>query len=79
MTVEIDLSGRVAIVTGGGQGIGRAIALRLAQAGADVAVADLALDRAQAVARELEGLGVRSLAVQADVTDPDSARRMAAE
>ena len=79
MTVEIDLSGRVAIVTGGGQGIGRAIALRLAQAGADVAVADLALDRAHTVAAELEGLGIRSLAVQADVTDPDSARRMAAE
>jgi meso-butanediol dehydrogenase/(S,S)-butanediol dehydrogenase/diacetyl reductase len=63
------LAGRVAIVTGAGQGIGRGIALSLAKAGADVAVNDLVLNTAEDTAREVSALGRRSLAVQADVSD----------
>lgn len=62
------LDGQVAIVTGGGQGIGRGVALCLARAGAHVVVADAAQDRlAQAVA-EVEAVGVQSLGMQVDVT-----------
>jgi NAD(P)-dependent dehydrogenase (short-subunit alcohol dehydrogenase family) len=73
----MELRGRVAVVTGGGSGIGRALALALAGAGAAVAVADIEADAAEAVAREVEGHGVRALAVTADVTDPDDVARLA--
>ena len=63
------LEGQSALVTGGGQGIGRGIALALARAGADVAVLDVNGDAAQRVAREVEGWGRRALALAADVTD----------
>ena len=70
----IDLGGKAAIVTGGSRGIGRAIALRLATQGADVAFSyrgneDAASDTAAAI----EGLGRKALAVQADVSKPESA------
>ncbi len=63
------LSGKVAIVTGGGQGLGRAVALALAGAGADVAVLARSQEKVQAVAAEIEALGQRSLAISCDVTD----------
>jgi 2-hydroxycyclohexanecarboxyl-CoA dehydrogenase len=63
------MSERVALVTGGGGGIGAAIARELTAAGCAVAVADLRLDAAEAVATEL---GARALAVDIDVTDPRS-------
>lgn len=66
------LSGKVAIVTGGGQGLGKAVALALAGAGADVAVLARSGERVRAVAEEIEGMGRRSLAVACDVTDPES-------
>ena len=70
----IDLEGKVAVVTGGSRGIGRAIVLRLARQGADVAFSYRGNEAAaKATSSEVEGLGRRALAVQADVTDPASA------
>lgn len=72
------LSGRRAVVTGGSKGIGRAIALTLAQAGADVAISARNLAELEAVAGEIRGLGQRCLAITCDVTDPEQVQRMAA-
>lgn len=69
------LDGRVAIVTGAGQNIGRAIALRFADEGADVAVVDRDPGRAQAVRDEVLAKGRRSLAVVADVSEEDDVLR----
>lgn len=63
------LTNKTALVTGGARGIGRAIALALAREGADVAVLDLRLADAQKAAAEIAELGVRSIAVAADVGD----------
>lgn len=60
---------KVALVTGGGQGIGRAIALRLANDGFDVAIAELDLEKANAVADEVRALGRKSVATTTDVAD----------
>ena len=72
----MDVSGKSALVTGGGRGIGRGIALVLARNGADVAVADLNTDAAGTVAAEVEALGRRSLGVAVDVTDRNSVHAM---
>jgi len=65
------LDGRVAVITGGGSGIGRATALRLREEGARVVVVDLDTDAAEAVAKEVGGLSIT-----ADVTDEDAVRSM---
>jgi NAD(P)-dependent dehydrogenase (short-subunit alcohol dehydrogenase family) len=65
------LDGRVAVITGGGSGIGRATALRLSEEGARVVVVDLDTDAAEAVAKEVGGLSIT-----ADVTDEDAVRSM---
>ena len=63
----IDLKGRRALVTGGGRGIGRSIALALADSGADVAVASRSLSELEGVAREIRERGTRGFAVVIDV------------
>lgn len=70
------LDGRVAYVTGGGQGIGRGFAHALGEAGAAVAVVDIVAARAEAVAQELTEKGIDSLALVADVTQPDQVQAM---
>ena len=65
-----DLSGRVAIVTGGGSGIGRQMAEGLAEAGADVVLCARKPERCEQVAEELRALGVRALGLRCDVRDP---------
>ena len=70
----IDLTGKSALVTGGSRGIGRAIALRLATQGADVAFSYRGNEAAATeVVAAIEGLGRRAIAVQADAADPESA------
>jgi len=67
----IDLSGKSAVVTGGSRGIGRAICLRLAGQGADVAFSYRGNEAAaRGTAADIEGLGRRAVAYQGDVTDP---------
>jgi len=75
----LSMSAKVAIVTGAGAGIGRAIALRLARDGMDVAAADINLPAAEAVAQEIRTLGRRSLAVMVDVSKPAQVYRMVDE
>lgn len=67
---------RAAVVTGGGSGIGRAIAERLAAEGARVAIVDIDAGRAETAAREL---GTSAVAIQADVSRPEDAARLAAD
>jgi 3-oxoacyl-[acyl-carrier protein] reductase len=71
-----DLSGQVAVVTGAGQGIGEAIAVRLAKAGAEVAAADLRIEAADRVAADIVSQGGRAFAVQADVSNRASVEAM---
>ena len=75
---RFSLADKTALVTGGGRGIGAALARALAEAGADVAVADRDPQTAQQTAADLAALGVRTLAVQVDVTDAAQVRDMVA-
>ncbi|APZ98265.1 short-chain dehydrogenase [Sphingopyxis sp. QXT-31] len=74
MTDRIRLDGQAAFVTGGGGGIGRAIAIRLAEAGADVAIYDIFPERAEEVADRVNATGRKALAIQGDVMDSDALR-----
>lgn len=65
------LKGRGAIVTGAGRGLGKAMSLALAQAGAHVAVFDINLEDAEATAREISASGVNTFSAQIDVTDAE--------
>ena len=88
MDTNQKLAGKVALVTGGGRGLGRAYALRLALLGADVVVNDLTLQAhkeydeeltADTVPAEIEAMGRRSLGIEADVTDKAKVEAMVAQ
>jgi 3-oxoacyl-[acyl-carrier protein] reductase/2-hydroxycyclohexanecarboxyl-CoA dehydrogenase len=68
------LDGKRAVVTGAGRGIGRAIALKLAEEGADVVLGDVNRENAERVAEEIRALGRRAVAVVADVSKPEEAQ-----
>jgi len=74
----LDLSSRVAVVTGGAQGIGLAIAKRLVIAGATVAIADINLSGAQEAVKNLVGVNASASACGCDVSNSDSVRNMIA-
>jgi 3-oxoacyl-[acyl-carrier protein] reductase len=73
------LDGKVAVVTGGAQGIGRAIALGLGGEGARVVVADLQAEKAKNVADEIRALGTEGHAVEVSVANESSVKRLASE
>lgn len=75
--IPIDLEGRRAIVTGSGRGIGKEIALALAEAGADVCVTARSRDQLEAVAEQIRNKGRRALVVEGDAALPETARRAA--
>ena len=76
-SLQVNLTGQRALVTGGGRGIGRALALGLARSGADVAVVyHQHPEAAEQTAAEARAMGVRALAVQADTGDEASVQRM---
>jgi NAD(P)-dependent dehydrogenase (short-subunit alcohol dehydrogenase family) len=72
------LQGKVAVVTGGLRGIGHAIAVALAQEGADLLIAGLSMDRAAQTEQEIKALGRRCMVVQADVADEETVKDMIA-
>ena len=72
-----EIGGKAAVVVGGGSGIGRGVALGLADAGARLAIADIDLASAEAVAKEVEARGVRALALQVDGTSRESLAALA--
>lgn len=67
-----DLTGQTAIVTGGGSGLGRVMALALAEAGANVVVCSRRLEVCEEVVKEIDALGKQALALAVDVTNPES-------
>lgn len=74
-----DLSGRVALITGAGAGLGEAVAHGFAEHGCDVAVADINLDAAKRTASRVQALGRRCVALHVDVGDPAQIKRMVEE
>ncbi len=74
----MQLKGRIAVVTGAAQGIGAAVARAFAEAGASVAVVDLAQERADAVAAALRGAGAAAMGVACNVAQRDEVERMVA-
>jgi len=71
-----DLSGRVALITGGGHGIGRAYCEAMAEFGADVAVNDINIELARETVDLIKKFGHKAIPVQSDVTKPDEVERM---
>jgi len=70
------LAGKVAVVTGGGTGLGKTMALLMAKEGADVVVASRRMEAIEPAAKEIAELGGRSLAIQTDVTDSKQVNRL---
>jgi NAD(P)-dependent dehydrogenase (short-subunit alcohol dehydrogenase family) len=76
--MEIRMDNKVVIITGGGSGMGHSSCLKFAQAGAQVAVADIRLDAAQSVADEIKAEGGDAIAVQVDVSNSEDVQKMIA-
>jgi 3-oxoacyl-[acyl-carrier protein] reductase len=72
----LKLAGKVALVTGGAQGIGKAVALLLARNGADIVVSDINLEKAEETAKEVQALGRNALAMKVDVAKLDDVEKM---
>lgn len=72
-----DFHGKVAVVTGGGQGLGRGIALALARQGADVAIVDIQEDTANQVKAEIEAIGRKAMVCRVDISNLEACRKMA--
>ena len=77
-TQLFDLTGRVAIMTGAGRGLGRTMALALAAAGADIALASRTTPELESLVEEVEALGRRAIAVPTDITSPDACEALVA-
>ena len=69
MEDRLKLKGKVALVTGAAQGIGKAVALLLARNGADIVVSDINLEKAEETAKEIESIGAKAMAVKVDVAN----------
>jgi 3-oxoacyl-[acyl-carrier protein] reductase len=76
MEQGLKLTGRVALVTGAAQGIGKAVALLLARNGADIVVSDINLEKAEETANEISSIGRKALAVKVDVANWNDVERM---
>ena len=72
----MELEGKIAIVTGGGQGIGKAICLTFAREGADIVVADINPETAETTVQEVRAVGRRSMAIKTDVSKQDDVNQM---
>ncbi|HZT69979.1 MAG TPA: 3-oxoacyl-[acyl-carrier-protein] reductase [Terriglobia bacterium] len=70
----MDLKGRIAVITGASQGIGRACALVLSEAGADVALASRNVEKLESVAKEIEGTGRKAIVLNVDVSNSESVK-----
>ena len=70
------LKGRVALVTGAAQGIGKAVALLLARNGADLVVSDINLEKAEETAKEIQTIGRKAMAIKVDVANLDQVEKM---
>jgi len=77
--IIFDCTGKIAVVTGGARGLGRSMALALADAGANVAIADMLLSEAKMVAEEIDERGRHSLAMQINVTSEDEVQKVVRE
>jgi 3-oxoacyl-[acyl-carrier protein] reductase len=74
----LKLKGRIALVTGAAQGIGKSIALLLARNGADMVVSDINLEKAEETAKEIESIGLKSIAIKVDVANLNDVEQMVA-
>src|SRR6187397_1074420 len=73
----MQLKDKVAVITGGAQGIGRAICLGMAREGANVVVADLQADKAKSVVAELQVIGAETISIEVNVANEISVKRLA--
>ncbi len=72
----LKLTGKVALVTGAAQGIGKAVALLLARHGADIVVSDINLEKAEETAKEIESIGPKAMAIKVNVASLNDVERM---